>query len=271
MSTIKDVKQYWEDNPLLSYELEDLGSEKFFRELDRAKREDSDKFAIEYWEFERFKGKRVLDMGCGPGWLTVNYALGGAEVNSIDITSRAVDLTKKHLQQKHATANVNEENAENLQFEDNSFDLVVSSGVLHHTPDTFKAIKECFRVLRPGGKAKITLYRKGILHSRLLFTFTKSLMRFAKVKHPGADIAKEAKDVDDFIRQYDGAENPVGIGKKDKEWSELLRKAGFEINKHEIHFFPKRFLPFNKLIPGFVHYFLDRYFGTMIYFELRKI
>ena len=95
-------------------------------------------------------------------------------------------------------------------------------------------------------------------------------MRFFEVKHPGADMANTANDVDEFIRQYDGQNNPFGIGKKNKEWAMLLNKCGFKVVKHENHFFPKRFLPFSKYIPTNVHYLLDRWFGTMIYFYLKK-
>jgi hypothetical protein len=94
-------------------------------------------------------------------------------------------------------------------------------------------------------------------------------MKLFQVKHPGANLAV-ANDVDEFIRQYDGFGNPVGIGKTKKEWSEMLEMAGFHTRGTEIHFFPKRFLPFGGKIPDCIHYVLDRFFGTMIYFDLKK-
>lgn len=270
MASIHDVKQYWQSHPLLSFELTEVGSKKFFEELDRIKREDVDKFSLPYWDFDRFKDKKVLDVGCGPGWLVTQYALAGADVFAIDLTPRAVELTKKFLEFKGVSARVEEGNAEKLQFENDFFDLVASSGVLHHTPNILQAFKECFRVLKPGGNAKITLYHKGFLHKPIIFPVTKMVMKFCRVKHPGADLSKQAKDVDDFIRQYDGAQNPVGLGNTTKEWSQLLQKAGFKIENYQLHFFPKRFLPLKKIIPNFVHYFLDKYYGTMIYFDLMK-
>ena len=270
MATVEDVRNYWDEHPLLSHELAEPGSKEYFAHLHRIKIEDVERFAWHYWEFDRYRGLTLLDVGCGPGWLTVQYAQGGARVTAVDLTPRAVELTKKYLENTGLDATVREGNAEQLPFPDNHFDVVVSSGVLHHTPDTPRAIRECWRVLRPGGTAKLTFYYKGILHSRLVFPMTRFAMRAAGVRHPGADLAREAKDVDNFIRQYDGAENPVGVGYTIGEWVGLLRGAGFIVDGYERHFFPRRFIPFAAIVPRAVHHLLDATLGTMIYFRLRK-
>lgn len=266
-TTVHKVREYWQAHPLLSFELEEVGSPRFFEDLDKAKREDADRFSMAYWEFNRFKGKKVLDVGCGPGWLTVNYTLYGADVTAVDLTSKAVDLTREHLRHKVGRARVLEADAESLPFKEGAFDLVVASGVLHHTPNTYKAMEECARVLKPGGIGKITLYHKGILQKDLLFSLLRPLMKLVKIRHPGADLTN-AKNVDDLIRQYDGSLNPIGIGKTKREWLSLLQNSGFIHDKHELHYFPQRFLPFK--IPSVMHYLLDRWFGTMIYFQLKK-
>lgn len=270
MATINQVKAYWQKHPLCSYELSKPGEKDFFDNLDRLKREDAERFSLDYWEFDRFQNKPVLDVGCGPGWLTVNYASNGAKVWAMDLTLRAASLTHAFLAQKGLWAQVIEGNAEKLPFKDNAFDLVVSSGVLHHTPDFSGAIKELHRVLKPGGQAKITLYHKGILHAPLVFLMVRCLMLLFKIRHPGSNLAKEAKNSDDFIRRYDGAKNPVGIGKSRREWGGILKQAGFAVKDSRLHFFPKRFIPFKKMIPDFAHYILDRCLGTMVYFDLHK-
>jgi len=267
--SLEAVRQYWQEHMLYSFELDHSAPEIFIGGLKKIRCEDVDRFTLDYWQFDKFANKLVLDVGCGGGWLTVNYALRGARVYAIDLTQRAVELTKRHLRYKNTLASVDVGNAQDLSYQDNFFDLVVSSGVLHHTPDYYKAFKECYRVLKPKGKAKITLYRKGFLHRKFIFKFVKMIMKRLRIKHPGADLFK-ARDVDEFIRQYDGAENPLGIGKTDKEWQDVARRAGFIVKKTEGHYFPKRFIPVIKNMPVCIHFLLDRFFGTMVYFELEK-
>lgn len=267
---VESVRSYWEKNPLLSHEFEQPGSPKFFDELDRVKREDIEPFAMHYWDFDGWRGKAVLDDGCGPGWVTVQYAKGGANVSSVDLTMTAVELTRKHLAYRGLTANVQQANAEDLPFPDQTFDLVVSSGVAHHTPDTMQVFREAFRVLKPGGACKITLYRLGALHSPAMFAVTRAMMKMLGVKHPGADLGRDATSVEDFVRQYDGKDNPIGKAKSDKGWAEDLKSVGFKVVSHETHFFPRRFVPMGKAIPGFIHHGFDRLAGTMVYFHLTK-
>ena len=188
----------------------------------------------------------------------------------MDLTDRAVALAKTHLAHYGLSANVQQANAEALPFDDDAFDVVLSSGVLHHTPDTPRAFREAYRVLKPGGVAKITLYRLGPLHSRIVFPLTRAVMRWLAVKHPGADLSRTAGSVEDFVRQYDGADNPVGVAKKTKQWQQDLADAGFSVTGVENHFFPRRFLPSSALIRTSLHRLLDSAFGTMVYFRLQK-
>jgi SAM-dependent methyltransferase len=268
--SVADVRAYWEAHPLLSYEDETVGKETYFRILDKAKREDAETFAFPYWEFDQWQNQKVLDIGCGPGWVSVQYAAGGAQVTSVDLTDMAAKLAHTHFRLKGLTPHIGVASAETLPFAADVFDLVVASGVLHHTPNCQKALSEACRVAKPGGRSKITLYRKGILHKPLIFTIMLSVMRLLGVRHPGADLANTSNGVDDFIRRYDGDDNPVGLGKTDREWAQDLRLAGWEVLNWESHFFPMRFTPLPSWIRKSLHRFLDKAFGTMVYFDLRK-
>lgn len=110
-----------------------------------------------------FKGKSCLDAGCGGGRFMVALArLGTREVKGIDISATAVALANERLKKRgllHAEARTASVLA--IPFPDHSFDYVVSSGVIHHTPNPKGAFKELVRVLRPGGKLFLSVYGKG--------------------------------------------------------------------------------------------------------------
>ena len=159
--------------------------------------------------------------------------------------------------------------AENLPFKDNTFDFISSSGVLHHTPNTPKTLRELYRVLKNEHNAAISLYYKNILLRKMFFPITQKVLSFLKISPPGRLSLKEVKNRDEFIRIYDGDKNPVGKGYSFKEIQQLV--PFFKILKKEIHFFPLRFIPFKQYIPTILHRALDRFLGTMIYLKLRKI
>lgn len=268
--SINDVRDYWEHWPLLSHEVGNVAPIEHWKLLDVAKRTDVERFSLEFWGFDQVKGLRLLDIGCGPGWLTVKYAQAGAEVTAIDLTDAAVRITKSVLTAMSVDANVQVANAECLPFDNESFEIVVSSGVLHHTPDPMKGFSEAFRVTVPGGIGRITLYRLSLLHHPLVFPIVKVLLRATRTRHPGADLAAKATSVGEFVRMYDGEQNPIGVARTTRQWRRELSSTGWEIVSSEVHYFPLRMVGAFQALPRWVHYLLDHFLGTMTYFELRK-
>lgn len=271
MKSVTDVQDYWERHPLLSHEVGEATADERWKYLDHIKRTDVETFAMEFWGFDEARQKNVLDIGCGPGWLTVMYARKGAVVTAIDLTEHAVRLTAEALEANRVSAKLEVASAELLPFPEKTFDLVVSSGVLHHTPDFEAAIRESYRVTREGGTGLITLYRLGILHSRLAFPLVRAVMRLTKTRHPGADLGTNAASVDEFVRQYDGEDNPVGIAKRECDWVNCLTTAGWRVVSVERHYFPARMVPLLAHAPLWLRWFLDRYFATMVYFTLQRV
>lgn len=106
-------------------------------------------------------GKKVLEVGCGLGADTRLFSKLGAYITSMDLSKNNAFLTKKGLGLLDLNGNVACGDAENIPFKNNSFDIVYSFGVLHHTPKTQEAINELHRVLKPGGRCLIMLYHKG--------------------------------------------------------------------------------------------------------------
>lgn len=114
-------------------------------------------------DFARFRvacGLRVLEIGVGLGADHQQFAEAGADLWGIDLTERAVEHTRQRLAAFGLISHLAVGDAENLDFPDETFDRVYSWGVLHHSPDTPKAIAEVFRVLKRGGGASIMIYHK---------------------------------------------------------------------------------------------------------------
>jgi ubiquinone/menaquinone biosynthesis C-methylase UbiE len=103
-------------------------------------------------QFETAKGLRVLEIGVGLGADHQCFAEAGAELYGIDLTERAVAHTRKRLALLALRSALSTGDAELLSFPNSSFDLVYSWGVLHHSPDTPRAISEVHRVLKRGGQ-----------------------------------------------------------------------------------------------------------------------
>lgn len=110
--------------------------------------------------FDDWRGKDVLEVGVGLGSDHFRFARNGNNMTALDLSREHLRHTVKHLALEGLQTNPNYGDAENMPFEDNRFDVVYSFGVLHHTPDTEKAIAEVHRVLKPGGTAIIGLYHR---------------------------------------------------------------------------------------------------------------
>lgn len=106
----------------------------------------------------------VLDVGCGQGIDLANFARAGARVTGVDLTPRHVELADAHLRAVDLVGTAVQGDAECLPFPDETFDRVSSNGVLHHTPNMATALREIYRVLRPGGETRIVLYNRSSLH-----------------------------------------------------------------------------------------------------------
>ncbi len=194
---IEDVRSFWEDNPLCAAAIPyPLGTAEYFAYYDGL-REANESPAFSSWlhEYSAFTGRKVLDVGSGNGYVLSRYAQEGADVFGIDLTSAAVKLCQQRFELLGLHGDFRVANAEQLPFEDESFDCVCSMGVLHHTPNTAAAVGEIFRVLKPGGRLIVMFYHRNSALYRLRFPIMRLL---------------SGKTMQQLANEVDGVGNPKG-------------------------------------------------------------
>ena len=141
-----------------------FGTREFFDAVERHRYTEYAPWMPEVMGFNEFAGNRLLEVGCGMGTDLLQFARGGALVTGVDLTPRSIEISRHHLNLYRQHGDFAITDAETLSFSDDSFDVVYSNGVLHHTPDTAGAIREIHRVLRPGGLARVMLYHRSSLN-----------------------------------------------------------------------------------------------------------
>jgi len=146
-------------------------------------------------------GERLLDVACGPGLLLKAALMRGVDANGIDISSEAIRLTKKFVPE----ASTQVANAEELPFEDGSFDMLTCIGSLERIFNRDQVLQEMRRVVRPGGRLCLMLRNAGAVGWRI---WRKALKQQNLQGH------QDAKDL--------------------HEWRELLENAGFSVTRVEM-------------------------------------
>src|SRR5207245_8569452 len=177
------ARQQWTEDPCGAvYGREhEFGTRDFFDAIERHRYCEYGPWMPEVMGFDQVAGARLLEIGCGMGTDLLQFARGGAIVTGVDLTPRSVEITRRHLAVYGERGDFAITDGENLPFANESFDMVYSNGVLHHTPDTAGPVCEIHRVLRAGGQTRVMLYhrrsvnywiqiilRQGLLHGELL-------------------------------------------------------------------------------------------------------
>lgn len=116
------------------------------------------RFEANGFDLSWFREKRCLDAGCGGGRYSIAMGrLGAAKVIGCDVSAEGIKDCRRRAKGV-PTVSFDEASVLDLPFEDASFDFVCSSGVLHHTADPARGLREITRVLRPGGRVFLLLY-----------------------------------------------------------------------------------------------------------------
>ena len=257
------VRAFWQEHPCgTKFADAPPGSRRFY-ELVEAHRYRKEWHIPLAADFERAKDLRVLEVGCGLGTDGAQFAKAGADYTGIDLTEAAVELAKRRFELFDLPGTFRVADAEHLDFADNSFDLVYSHGVLHHTPDTPGAIREIHRVLRPGGRAVVMLYHRDSYNYRVNISMLRRTGVHLLRWNAGVKVVRlltgETEDAlreharqlraqpeylssEEFLsRNTDGAGNPLARVYSRKEARELFKD--FDHVDTRTYFLNKRWLP----------------------------
>jgi 2-polyprenyl-3-methyl-5-hydroxy-6-metoxy-1,4-benzoquinol methylase len=149
----------------------ELGSKAFFDEADSGfinwnlPLEDRSGPFGRIFPYEKYRGKKVLEIGCGMGYMSSLWARRGASVTAVDLNATSIQQTKRRFELLGIKGEILKEDANHLPFADETFDYVYSWGVLHHSPNLGRSVSELARVLKSGGEYGVMLYsRSSILY-----------------------------------------------------------------------------------------------------------
>lgn len=270
------VRDWWHNNPFNYFVDAEEGSWEFYRNIDRKflkwipfMQSGGYPFLTRYIDMKGLKGKKLLDIACGTGVLTEQFVRMGADVTAIDLTPKAVELTKKRLDLYHLKAEVLEADAQKLPFADNTFDYVCAWGCLMHMPETEQAIREIHRVLKPGGKSLAMMYHVNSVHLRYCIQLGRGILRGKYLKY----------DNQSLINRYtDGASvggNMLAKFYSRKEFKNLFSQfKDVEVFIHDNHGMPAQlphpWLPLGKLLPKAVKEWICRAWGMTAIITMTK-
>lgn len=254
---IEEVQKFWDENPLCAWTIPfEKGSKAYFEYFDKMRMDiEPEPLSSSLYEFESANGKKVLEVGCGNGFVLSRFASKGALVTGVDITPTGVELCKKRFSLFDLKGEFIVADAQHLPFEDNSFDMICSMGVLHHVPDTEKAVSEIYRVLKPGGRFLIMLYHRNSVLYRFKFPLLKLLT---------------GKSIQQLVNEVDGVGNPKGDVYSEDQMRKLLNKfKNIQLQISLIEgwmIFPK----FGKYIPRKLLSLFEKKWGWFLYAKAYK-
>ncbi len=256
--SVDTVRSYWNSRPCnIRHSPKPLGSREYFDEVEARK------YFVEchipgFADFERWRGKRVLEIGCGIGTDTINFARHGAHVTAVDLTEKSLEVARQRARVFGLENRITfiQANAEELSsfVPAEPYDLVYSFGVIHHTPQPERVVAQIRNYVRPGTSIRVMVYNRWSWKVLwILFVYGKG--RFWKI--------------DSLIAKYSEAQTgcPVTYSYSRKGGRDLLQQHGFRVTKVFVdHIFPYR-------IPEYVQYKYKKvwYFRWIPQFLFRKL
>ena len=285
------VRAFWQEHPCgTKFSDAEMGTREFFDRVEQH-RYQKEWHIPQAAEFARAGGLKVLEIGCGLGTDGAQFARAGAVYTGVDLTDAAIDLARNRFALAGLPGEFRVADAEKLDFPDETFDLVYSHGVLHHTPDVAAAIGEIHRVLKPGGRAIVMLYHRGsynyqigirvlrragagLLQSeggiKLVHSLTGEPVESLREHATSLRTASGNFSAVELLNQStDGAGNPLARVYSRREARELFKQ--FREVKLRAYFLNKRFIPLvGSLLPRSIESVLASRWGWHLWIYANK-
>jgi len=289
---IEKVMEYWNSNPCGSKESNKIDRTDYFREIEEKRYRKESHIPI-VAGFGDFKGKNILEIGCGMGIDGSQFAKAGALYTGIDLGEENIKLAKELFCLFGLKGVFFCADGAKLQFPDSSFDYVYSFGVIHHSPNTEKIVDEIYRVLKPGGKVCAMVYNKISINYFVEIMFLRKIVRKLLVfkmilpfwskalsidkdkleKHREIYLTKPHMSREEWLSiNTDGPLNPLSKVYTKEDAFVLFKK--FKNMKTEVHFFDKSHWPIvNKFMPKALVQYLGKKWGwhRIVYAEKPSI
>ncbi|MGI9550679.1 MAG: class I SAM-dependent methyltransferase [Aurantibacter sp.] len=161
---IQTVETYWNGRPCnIRHSTQPIGTREYFDEVEKRKYF-VEPHIPEFAQFDRWEGKKVLEVGCGIGTDTINFARAGASVTAVDLSDESLRIAKQRVKVFDLERRVTfyQANAEELSqyVPIEPFDLVYSFGVIHHTPNPGNAVAQIKKYMTKTSEFRLMLYAK---------------------------------------------------------------------------------------------------------------
>lgn len=160
---IDEVKEFWDRRPCnIRHSTKNVGTKAFFDEVDQ-RRYFVEPHIVSFAEFDRWKQKSVLEIGCGIGTDMIRFLQSGAKYVGTDLSPKSVSIASQRLKVYGFQASLFVGDCENIVLPSDSpicFDLIYSFGVLHHTPSITNALTAIRRLAAPSTEFRFMVYAR---------------------------------------------------------------------------------------------------------------
>ena len=229
---IERVREYWDNRPCnIRHSPKPVGTREYFDEVETRKYF-VEPHILRFAEFERWRGKRVLEIGCGIGTDTMNFARQGASVTAVDLSERSLEMARRRAGVYGLVDRITFLHGSAEQLDEivpaEPFDLIYSFGVIHHTPHPERVLEQLRSYVRPGSMVKIMVYH------RYSWKVLWILMAYGKCQF---------WKLTELVARYSEAETgcPVTYSYSRNELRNLMERSGFRVKQMGAeHIFPYR-------------------------------